>query len=216
MKPPTAAPGGAPSAPGGTTGGMPDLTGGVPGNTGVAPTAPGGTRPGETPFISQYNPSGAGAGYTNGAANCAPASMAMIARSMGLGEGLTDAQLINKLGAAGGTDADGTSINGVVAMANELGVNAEIHGPRADADWIAQTLASGKKIVANGDYYAAPGHYQAGKSSGHYIEVDSMNADGTVNVRDPADPNLKTMTMQELATFINANKINGGYCVAIG
>ncbi|HLL52096.1 MAG TPA: C39 family peptidase, partial [Myxococcaceae bacterium] len=200
-----------------STGGMPDLTGGTPSTPGtVGIGAPVGGRTNQTPFISQYNPAGAGAGYTNGAANCAPASMAMIARSMGLGEGLTDAQLINKLGGVGGTNADGTSINGVVAMANELGVNAEVHGPRADPTWIAQTLAAGKQIVANGDYYAAPGHYEPGRSSGHYITVTGMNQDGTVNVQDPADPNLKTMTMQELATFMNANKINGGYAVAIG
>lgn len=205
-------------APGGAASSMPDLTGGVDGANGAAGTsAVGGksTGAGQVPWISQYNPSGAENGYYNGPANCGPTSMAMIARSLGKGDGMTDAQLINHLGQVGGTTADGSSVNGIVAMAQDIGANAEIHGPHADINWIDQQLASGSKIVANGDYYAEPGHASGGRQSGHYLVVDGKNADGTYSIKDPADGSETRMTAAELARFINSNPVNGGYCVAV-
>ena len=204
-------------APGGSNA-MPDLTGGVDGSNGAAgTTAVGGqsTGAGNVPWISQYNPSGAQNGYSNGPANCGPTSMAMIARSLGKGDGMTDAQLINHLGQVGGTTADGSSVNGIVAMAQDIGANAEIHGPHADMNWIDQQLASGGKIVANGDYYAEPGHASGGRQSGHYLVVDGKNADGTYSIKDPADGSETRMTAAELARFINSNPVNGGYCVSV-
>jgi hypothetical protein len=140
--------------------------------------------------------------------------MAMIARSMGYGSNMTDAQLINNLGAVGGTSSAGTSINGIVAMANQIGANADVHGPQADLSWMDQSLAAGKKIVANGNYYDEPGHGSG--DSGHYIDVVGKTSDGNYIVEDPADPNEHTFTPAQMAAFINGNTTNGGYCVAIG
>lgn len=175
----------------------------------------GATDGSKVPWISQMSPAGAQFGYQNGPANCGPASMAMIARSMGYGANMTDAQLINQLGAIGGTTGEGSSINGIVAMAQAMGATAEINGPKADLNWIDQQLAAGKSIVANGDYYSEPGHFGNGPS-GHYLDVVGKSADGNYIIRDPMDQGLTTMSPAELTTFINNNPVNGGFCVAIG
>lgn len=210
-----AAPGGAnAAAPGGANAAAAPT--GVTGQNPVGDAGAQGTTQGGVPFISQYNPNGADGGYTNGAANCGPTSVAMIARAFGKGGDLSDAQLINKLGQAGGTTAEGSSINGIVAMANEVGLKAETHGPHADIGWIDQQLAAGKKICANGDYYAEPGHDGGGRQSGHFLVVAGKDSNGNYLIQDPADGKERSMTAQELTKFMNSNPINGGYAVSIG
>lgn len=188
---------------------FPDLTGGV-NNTAAAGGGQGVTQ-GGIPYISQYNP-----GSPNAAANCGPASVAMIARGFGKGAGMDDAALMNHLADVGGTTKDGSSINGIVAMAQDMGLSAEAHGPHADLNWIDQQLGAGKKVCANGDYYAEPGHNGGGRQSGHYLDVVGKDANGNYQIQDPADGSLRTMTPEQLTRFINANPVNGGYCVAIG
>jgi hypothetical protein len=238
-------PGGS-TSPGGTTGGT-SQTGspGGPGQTGT-PTDTGGTsqtgspngNPGtvggsapigtgdfgqgwQVPWISQLNPSGSEFGYSNAAANCGPASMAMIARSKGWGAGLTDAQLINQLGAIGGTTADGSSINGIVAMAQAMGQPAEIKGlpdssPQEMLNWVDSSLKAGKSIVANGDFYSEPGRDPSQGPSGHYIDVVGKDENGNYNIRDPWSKEITTMTPQQLVTFLQNNPVNHGYAVAVG
>ena len=166
------------------------------------------------PFISQYRPAGAENGYANGAANCGPASMAMIARSMGFGKGMTDAQLITFLGQAGDTNAEGTSVAGIVAMAQAMGSFAQMKAG-SDVSWVAEQLQAGKKVVANGDYYAMPPHQDESRTSGHYLDVVGMDKTGNFLVQDPADGNAKTLTPEQLQHFMSSNT-NGGYAVAIG
>lgn len=202
----------------------PDINPGTtPGTTtpvnGTSPTAPvsnnGPVDASKVPFISQYSPAGQENGYTNGSANCGPTSMAMIARAFGYGQGMTDAQLINHLGRAGGTTGDGTNVNGILAMAQAMGKQGEMKGPGADVNWIAEQLKAGKMVVANLDYYATAGHQNDGKTSGHYVTVAGMDANGNFIIRDPADQNVKTLTPQQLAYAISQNP-NGGYQFAIG
>ncbi|MHB8872109.1 MAG: C39 family peptidase [Myxococcaceae bacterium] len=169
----------------------------------------------KVPYINQYRPDGAERGYTNGPANCGPTSMAMIARSLGYGEGLSDAQLINKLGKIGGTTGAGTSVNGIVAMATAMGRNAQMRGPGPNVEWIAEQLKAGKLVVANGDYHAMPPHQNESRTSGHYVTVAGVDAQGNFIIRDPADANVKTVTAAQLAHFLRSNP-NGGYQVAIG
>ncbi|HEX8701134.1 MAG TPA: C39 family peptidase [Myxococcaceae bacterium] len=209
-----------------STSGRPDLNpGATPGTSSSAPvnsTAPaaavtnsGPASADKIPFISQYSPAGAANGYTNGPSNCGPTSMAMIARGFGYGQGMTDAQLINHLGAKGGTSGDGTNVNGILAMAQAMGKQGEMKGPGADVNWIAEQLKSGKAVVANLDYYATAGHQNDGKTSGHYVTVAGMDADGNFIIRDPADQNIKTLTPAQLQYAINQNP-NGGFQFAIG
>ncbi len=167
------------------------------------------------PFISQYRPNGAERGYYNGPANCGPTSMAMLARAMGYGEGMTDAQLINHLGQKGGTSGDGTNVNGIVAMAQAMGKQGQIRGPGANVDWIREQLQQGKMVVANGDYYAMPPHQNEARTSGHYVLVHGIDAQGRFLVHDPADQNVKSVSAQELAYFINQNP-NGGWQIGVG
>jgi hypothetical protein len=167
------------------------------------------------PFISQYSPAGQEGGYTNGPSNCGPTSMAMIARGFGYGQGMTDAQLINHLGRIGGTTGDGTNVNGILAMAQAMGKQGEMKGPGADVNWIAEQLKSGKQVVANLDYYATAGHQNDARTSGHYVTVAGMDANGNFIIRDPADQNVKTLTPAQLQYAISQNP-NGGYQFAIG
>ena len=169
----------------------------------------------KVPFISQFNPDGKDGSYTNGAANCGPTSMAEVARAFGYGQDMTDAQLINQLGSAGGTSEDGTMVSGINAMAQTIGKNCDTQGPGADTDWIADQLKSGKMVVANLDYFATPGHQNESQSSGHYVAVAGMDDSGNFIVRDPADQNVTTLTAEQLSYAISQNP-NGGYQFAIG
>jgi hypothetical protein len=211
---PGQAPGGPGQAPGQTPGQSPGPVGGPP------PIGTGDTGNGQNiPWISQLHPAGAEFGYTNAAANCGPASMAMIARSKGYGQGLSDAQLINQLGAIGGTTGQGTSINGIVAMAQAMGQPAEIKGlpetsPQNFLSWVDSSLKSGKSIVANGDFNSQPG--RTGAPSGHYIDVVGKDDNGNYIIRDPWDQSQTRMTPQQLLTYLKNNPVNHGYAVAVG
>lgn len=197
-----ARPGGKPSALG--------LDQAAPVRDGAAPAA------GDAPYINQYHPAGEANGYTNGGSNCGPTSMAMIARAFGKGEGMSDAQFINHLGAKGGTSANGTGVNGIGAMAASLGLGSETRAG-ADVGWIAEQIKAGKKVVANGDYYAMAPHGNAGKvgTGGHYVAVVGQDADGNFIVNDPADKNVRTVSPADLAQFIKGNA-NGGYQISVG
>jgi len=214
---------------GGNTGIVPpagENTGVVPptgGNTGVVP--PIGTGDAgqgwQVPWISQLNPSGSEFGYSNATANCGPASMAMIARANGWGAGLTDAQLINQLGAIGGTTAEGTSINGIAAMAQAMGKGSDIQGlpelgTQGMLNWVDSSLAAGKNIVANGDFYSEPGRDSGQGPSGHYIDVVGKDENGNYKIRDPWSKEVTTMTPDQLVNFLKNNPVNHGYAVAVG
>src|SRR5689334_8736215 len=67
----------------------------------------------QIPQINQLRPRGADKDYVNGAYNCAPAVVAMLARGAGRMGDLTDAQLISQLGkdivTPEGTDPEGVA-----------------------------------------------------------------------------------------------------------
>lgn len=175
-------------------------------------------KAGAVPYINQFEPGGKDGSYTNASSNCGPTSMAMIARSMGYGADLSDAQLINQLGQMGGTTSDGTGVNGIVAMANGIGQNAEMRGPGPNTDWIAQQLKAGKQVVANGDYFAMGDHNRDKiGQGGHFVAVVGLDEQGRFLVNDPADSGIspRAFSASELSSFIGANT-NGGYQVAVG
>lgn len=164
--------------------------------------------------ISQYAPAGADAQYANADQNCGPAIMAMIARSKGKGDGLTDAQLITELGKVGHTDASGTSGNGLIAMADQLGMKSEaIAG--SDPAWVKGQLQQGKRVIANGDFHAIDQREDPTKTSAHYILVAGIDQKGNYLVEDPADGNLRSITPAQLQDFTASNP-EGGFSIAVG
>ena len=169
----------------------------------------------KVPYINQYRPIGAENGYSNGAANCGPTSAAMIARAFGYGKGMSDAQLINHLGSIGGTNSNGTGVNGIAAMARAMGKSATTKGPGPDLEWMKEQLRAGKLVVANGDYHAMPPHQNESKTSGHYVCVAGVDSNGNFLVRDPADSNVKTITPAQMQHFLTSNP-NGGWATSIG
>lgn len=171
----------------------------------------------QAPYINQYNPAGREAGYTNGPSNCGPTSMAMLARALGYRPDLTDAQLINQLGRIGGTTEDGTTWNGITAMAEAMGKHVETRGGTTSGtiSWIANQLRAGKAVVANGNLYARPPHANPEKVSGHYVLLTGIDRDGNFLVRDPADRNVHAVTAQDLDSFFRTHPWGGG-ALAIG
>jgi hypothetical protein len=191
-------------APAGPTTGGAAPAGGVAGNPGPA---------GGTPFISQYTPNGADANYRNGDANCGPTVMAMIARGYNQGGNITDAQLINRLGDIGGTDHTGTSGNGLIAMAEHLGLKTGA-AAGANVDWAVAQLQQGKYVIANGDFYEIPQHRDPNNTSGHYVLLTGLDRNGNVLVRDPADQSARVMTIDQLRQFEAAHP-NGGFNISV-
>jgi hypothetical protein len=208
----------APSRSGPDLGGPSSVGPGSPlsGASGAAPLSDGQHAVGhDVPYINQLSPAGADGSYTNGAMNCGPAAMAMLARDLGYGAGMTDAQLINHLGGIGGTNStEGTNVNGIVAMANAMGKNAQIH-QGTDVSWMADQLRQGKQVVALGDFHAMPPHQDEGRTSGHFVTVTGMDANGNFLVRDPADPNVRAVSPEQMAHFLGSHPA-GGHQVAIG
>src|SRR5205823_6475302 len=163
--------------------------------------------------IPQDNPVGAGLGYKNGEENCGPTVMAMIAREHGVGGNLNDADLITSLGKTGHTDANGTTGNGLIAIADQMGLKTAAE-PGANSQWVVSQLAQGKDVVANGDYYALPQHADANQTSPHFILLTGLDANGNITVKDPADPKVKTITPGQLDQY-NAAHPAGGFNIAI-
>lgn len=158
-------------------------------------TAPAGT----VPQIYQLNPAGAENGYRNGASNCGPTSMAMIARAHGLFPEMTDAQLINFLGDGVGTNENGTPHQGILDMAANMGLPATQAGLGGDAAWIKSQLEAGKLVVVNGNFGIG----------GHYVVVTGMDENGNFLVNDPYE-GPRVITPAEMEGYQNANTDGNG------
>lgn len=164
----------------------------------------------DLPFISQYDPAGKDANYLNGAENCGPAVLAMVAKSRGQTDGLTDAQLVTKMMNVAKTTGDGTSGNGMIDGLESLGMQTTASAG-ADLNFINTQLAQGHEVISNGDFYSVPGHTDPGQVAGHYLAVTGVNG-GVYSVVDPADPNVHTMTAQQLQDFISSHP-DGGFSI---
>ena len=166
------------------------------------------------PWIGQMNPTGADGNYKNASQNCGPAVMAMIAREHGLGQGMSDAELISSLGKTGHTDGTGTTGNGLIAMADQMGLKSTAQ-PGANSSWVMSQLQQGKDVVANGDYWALPQHADANQTSAHYILLTGLDQNGNITVEDPMDPNVRSLTPAQLDAYNQAHP-EGGFNVAFG
>lgn len=167
------------------------------------------------PFINQYAPTGAAAGY-DGTMNCGPAAAAMMARSVGYEPQLNDAELVNKLAAVGGTDpTKGTTGNGMIAMFEEMGLQTAA-SEGADLAWIQNQVQSGKFVTALGDFYEVPGRENSNLSAGHYLTIIGMDRQtGDFQVMDSASSQVQSLTAAQLSNFINSLP-EGGFAISAG
>jgi hypothetical protein len=174
--------------------------------------------PETVPQMSQTRPIGADASYTNGASNCGPTSMAMLARAVGYGADLNDAQLISKFAQVGKSDGEGTSANGMVAIAGEMGMQASVKCPTS-ADDVAAQLKAGKAVVVCGNYDTEPQHYHPEKGPrGHYLLITGQDKQGNFILRDPFNEFAKpppALTPTQLQEFLSTAN-GGGTAIALG
>jgi len=169
---------------------------------------------GAAPYINQLDPEKRAPQY-QGQEYCGPTVMAMIARSRGYGEGLSDSQLIEQFARIGGTDpATGTTGNGMLAIAQQLGLHTT-PAQGADLNFINGQLAQGRPVAALGNYYALPPHVEAGKNSGHYILVQGQDALGNYRVSDPMTDKVTVITPETLRGFMTANP-EGQFALSFG
>jgi len=167
------------------------------------------------PAISQLHPQGQDGNYENGDMNCAPAALAMIARDHpdatlnGQPVGaLTDAQLISAIGQHADTNKQGTSPNGLIAAAQDMGFQTSAHQGGYNANYIDNVLAQGGSVIANGAYFIDD------QLAGHFVTVAAKNQDGTYTINDPLQGRV-TWTADELNRFLLANPHNGGVSIGI-
>jgi hypothetical protein len=166
---------------------------------------------GAAPYINQLNPAERDPQY-QGQMYCGPTVMAMIARSHGVGEDLSDSQLIEQFAKTGGTTGAGTSGNGMIAIGEQLGLKSQAV-PGADLNFINGQLAQGKPVVALGDYFALPPHVDPGQDAGHYILVQGQDALGNYRVSDPMTDKVTVITPETLRGFIAADP-GGGFALS--
>jgi len=169
----------------------------------------------DLPAIDQLHPRGDDGNYTNADMNCAPAALAMIARSHpnatlnGNPVGAySDAQLINAIGQHAGTNDQGTSPNGLIAAAEDMGLQTSVHQGGYNANYIDGVLAQGGSVVANGAYFIDD------QLAGHFVTVAAKNQDGSYVINDPLQGRV-TWTADELNRFLRANPHNGGVSIGI-
>jgi hypothetical protein len=166
-----------------------------------------------TPVISQLNPRGGTEdNYKNGVYNCAGAAVAMLARGLGFGDELSDAELINKL-SSGLTTKEGTTLDGVGTMLNRIGAQLAgkvMVGGYSD-DMVRNHLASGNKLVAQLGIH----NVDTGKVSPHYVVVDRMDAAGNYIVKDPLMGRELAVTPRQLRDAMDLAPGAGGALIPI-
>lgn len=139
----------------------------------------------------------------SGAKDCGPAAVAMLMRGLGQGQGLTDSQLVSKIGsdslARNGIDitTQGTRPRTMVDMLNAA--NMQVVGVGVNASQMDQYLNNGNKLVAQID---ADGN-SATTGDAHWVVVDGKDAQGNYSVKDPIRGAI-TMTAQQLQQGFDA------------
>jgi hypothetical protein len=191
-----------------------------------AATSPGRIGPdSDFRWMSQLTPDGHDKiEYENGAANCGPTSMAMIARARRWRDDLTDAQLIETLMTVAETTPLGTSPMGIIWMAREIGAvvqESEMSFPGFDEAFYKKQLGLKKPIIAMGAFVDKTGN-EAGDAqepvlTDHIVTVYGyLEETGKYQVLDPFRPEVTEMTSDELRTFLEKNSLTAGLSVAIG
>lgn len=169
----------------------------------VGPSAQGAV----VPRVDQYSPVGAPAGY-DGTVNCGPAVMTMIAKAIDYQPKATEAELIGQFAKTAQTNELGTCGNGLIAVAEQMGMQCGA-AEGANMGFVDDALAAGKYVIANGDYYALAPHEEPDLSSGHYVLIHGIDADGMYMVNDPADAKVDLVSRDALQGFILSQPVGG-------
>jgi hypothetical protein len=165
------------------------------------------------PHINQFDPKGKDASYRNGAFNCAPAVVAMVARGWGKAGTMNDAQLIRNLG-HGIVDKNGTTARGVGRMLGRVGVpmaGKALAGRYEDAA-VKEHLAKGHQLIAQVRSFDP----DSKSRSAHYVLVRGQTHDGNYIVSDPLAKKPYVVTPQQLRNAVNYAPPDGGMLIPVG
>jgi hypothetical protein len=140
--------------------------------------------------------------------------MAMIARVIGYGRGLSDHGLIVRFGEIGGTTLErGTELDGMQRIAEELGRRATIV-EGSDVERMRRAIAGGAMVVANGEYYAMPPHEDPSEREGHFVLAYGLAPNGDFLVHDSEDPLVERVTPRGMEQFLREHE-QGGFQIDI-
>lgn len=164
------------------------------------------------PQINQLHPAGADKDYANGAYNCAPAVVAMLARGYGRQDNLSDADLIEQLG-QGIVTKDGTDADGVARMLAR--VNIPPAGPALGANYkdseLKQQLNQGHMVIAQ----VRATDPKGAQGSAHYVLIQGMTKDGNYIVSDPLFKKPYVATAKQLKEAVLKAPPDGGMLIPV-
>ncbi|HYH95467.1 cysteine peptidase family C39 domain-containing protein [Hyalangium sp.] len=176
-----------------------------------AKSTPGGWQP--TSHINQLRPNGAGKDYVNGAFNCGPAVVAMVARGWGRMEGLNDAQLIQQLG-KGIVTKEGADAEGLTRMLKRIDVPpaGEALGADYDDADLNEHLSQGHKVIAQ---VRASDAHGVDEDNAHYVLIEGKTRDGNYTVSDPLSKKPYVVTPDQLRDAVLKAPPDGGMLIPI-
>lgn len=182
----------------------------VPGTAGLG-TAVNPPGWGNIPHINQLNPNGAQRGY-DGSKDCAPAVVAMLARAMGAGGNLSDADLIKQLG-QGLVGPDGTTPRDVAPMLERAGlpIAGKALAGRYNNQDVAKHLQQGHTLIAQ-----VEARDEHGATSSHYVAVQGMTPEGNYIVSDPLANGPYELSPQQLRSRVRGAPPDGGMLIPVG
>lgn len=164
------------------------------------------------PQINQLRPQGADKSYVNGAYNCAPAVVAMLARGAGKLNNLSDAQLINQLGKDIVTQK-GADPEGVARMLSRIDMPpaGEALGANYKDAELKQHLNQGHMVIAQ----VRTTDPRAGKDSAHYVLIQGMTQSGNYIVSDPLKDKPYSVTPKQLQEAVLKAPPDGGMLIPV-
>lgn len=162
--------------------------------------------------INQLRPEGADKDYANGAYNCAPAVVAMLARGHGKMDDLNDAQLVQQLG-QGIVTREGTTPEGVAQMMARADV--PLAGDALGAGYtekdVQDHLSQGHKLIAQ----VRSSNPQGEADSAHYVVVEGMTRDGNYVISDPLADKPYLVTPEQLKEAVLKAPPDGGMLIPV-
>jgi hypothetical protein len=163
--------------------------------------------------INQLRPNGAGKDYVNGAYNCGPAVVAMLARGYGNQKGISDAKLIQQLG-KGIVTKDGVDADGIAQMLKRADVPpaGEALGADYDDSELNAHLDQGHKVIAQVRATDAKG---VDPDNAHYVLIQGKTKDGNYTVSDPLAKNSYVVTPDKLREAVLKAPPDGGMLIPV-
>jgi len=165
------------------------------------------------PHINQLRPNGAGKDYVNGAYNCGPAVVAMLARGHGKMDGISDAKLIQQLGKDIVTQ-DGADAEGLTRMLKRADVPpaGEALGADYDDSELNDHLSQGHKVIAQVRASDANG---VDPDNAHYVLIQGRTKDGNYTVSDPLSKKPYVVTPEQLRDAVLKAPPDGGMLIPV-